>query len=401
VCKNTERLLISDAQVELLTRRAISNCVNLISVTWTRDGTLKSYLLETLSALPALRELEFNGHDAGQYDPALLLRFRRLEKLSVIMPSTAVAQSLVPWMQSSGHHLRHLTLICKSTNVITDDLMKSIVPSLVSLQQLHLTGCPRLTHQGVLPFLYGTQFGLEALSLEGLSRGFDMSIFSRRITADSLLTKLKSITLTLPHTAFSCWATDVVSMLTTSQLESFHVYGTSYSHETSTGDIDIFFKRIVDYHRFRLRRFSMHRLQASVEAISDICERCPSLMELFVVLNRTDVMSTATGLHLARQLRVLHINFFTSSVVHEAEDITDEEPSMGTGDPLVALPILPEADALKLVRRCSSWLRTFGCNTRVWKVESVVEGDPLSITRKLARYDSRDIPDQFLVVRTS
>ena len=177
----------------------------------------------------------------------------------------------------------------------------------------------------------------------------------------------------------------------------------------------------------------MHRMAANLSAIRDICGRCTRLEELFVVIDGSDVvygsraahlfllrqliiscawqLSRSTGLELARQLRVLHINFPANSLqLQEGEENHDASPVPAEDsdeDGERAPPILPESDVLKLVRRCSPWLRTFGCNTRVWKVETVVlqDGDgadkTLRTERRLARYDSPDIPEQFLVVRTS
>lgn len=83
-------------------------------------------------------------------------------------------------------------------------------------------------------------------------------------------------------------------------------------------------------------------------------------------------LSRSTGLELARQLRVLHINFPANSLQlqqgEENHDAPVEDDCDSDEDSERSLPILPESDALMLVRRCSPWLRTFGCNTRVWKV---------------------------------
>lgn len=153
----------------------------------------------------------------------------------------------------------------------------------------------------------------------------------------------------------------------------------------------------------------MHRMAANLSAIRDICGRCTRLEELFVVIDHSDVLSRSTGLELARQLRVLHINFPANSLQlqqgEENHDAPVEDDCDSDEDSERSLPILPESDALVLVRRCSPWLRTFGCNTRVWKVETMVLHDGadqvLGTERRLARYDSPDIPEQFLVVRTS
>src|SRR6266542_1517301 len=69
---------------------ALQLCTNLRSCIWTRDGTLTSDILQALSSCPELRELEINGHSDGIYDHTLLLRFRNLNKLSIIMPCETV-----------------------------------------------------------------------------------------------------------------------------------------------------------------------------------------------------------------------------------------------------------------------------------------------------------------------
>lgn len=392
----------------------LANCVNLISFSWTRDGTLRSCHLENLAQLPCVKELEFNGHDAGWYDARVLQKLTTLEKITVIMPSSTVARTLVPWMQVSVNALRSLTIICKSSTVITDDLLGSIVPSLGSLQSLHLTGCIRVTHQGVLPIIRGSTNGLGSIGLEGLSPRFDMAALTSGVAQGSSLRSLTSITLTLPILAligisFRTWATNVNEMLSSSPLESFHIYGAFNTRTYSLLDVDTLFRSIVDNHAPRLRRFSMHRMAANLSAIRDICGRCTRLEELFVVIDHSDVLSRSTGLELARQLRVLHINFPANSLQlqqgEENHDAPVEDDCDSDEESERSLPILPESDALMLVRRCSPWLRTFGCNTRVWKVETMVLHDGadqvLGTERRLARYDSPDIPEQFLVVRTS
>ncbi|KAG6380226.1 hypothetical protein JVT61DRAFT_8318 [Boletus reticuloceps] len=51
-----------------LCTEGIRNCVHLRSCTWTRDGSLHSCVLESLSSCPQLRELEINGNDS-EYSP--------------------------------------------------------------------------------------------------------------------------------------------------------------------------------------------------------------------------------------------------------------------------------------------------------------------------------------------
>lgn len=96
-----------------LTVLGLKNCVNLRSVTWTREGSLTSAIMSVLASLPALDRLEINGHDSGNYDPNILTQFTHLTQLSVIMPSAAIVGQLHPWFQLQRVQLTHLTFICK------------------------------------------------------------------------------------------------------------------------------------------------------------------------------------------------------------------------------------------------------------------------------------------------
>lgn len=93
----------------------LRNCVNLKSCVWTRDGSLSTAILDTLQGLPHLAELEINGHSAGYYDPATLLRFRKLEKITLILPRGDIMDLLPTWTMLTGHSLRHLTLIWEAS----------------------------------------------------------------------------------------------------------------------------------------------------------------------------------------------------------------------------------------------------------------------------------------------
>lgn len=95
--------------------RGIRNCVNLMSCTWTRDGSLSTEILESLQHLPRLVELEINGHSPNQYQAVILTNFKALRKVSLIMPSSQVLEILPEWICATAHTLEHLTLICKAS----------------------------------------------------------------------------------------------------------------------------------------------------------------------------------------------------------------------------------------------------------------------------------------------
>ena len=98
------------AQISL---RAISNCTNLQSCTWTRDGTLSTEILTALSQAEHLTELEINGRNEGCYDQRVLRSFTRLHKMTLIMPSSSMAAMMPHWTANGFSSLRHLTLICR------------------------------------------------------------------------------------------------------------------------------------------------------------------------------------------------------------------------------------------------------------------------------------------------
>lgn len=118
----------------------LHNCINLRSFAWTRDGTITSQILETLSSCSIIHELEINGHSDRRYDPQLLLRFKNLVKVSIIMPSSGMVNRLEDWVVLNQRSLRSLSLICKvwilfflancrlmitkESTLITDDLLE-------------------------------------------------------------------------------------------------------------------------------------------------------------------------------------------------------------------------------------------------------------------------------------
>lgn len=86
------------------------------------------------------------------------------------------------------------------------------------------------------------------------------------------------------------WNEAVLQLLSASPLERFHV--SSLGGEVG-GDLDEeFCASIVAAHGERLRRFSVHRLRASLESVRVICRRCPNLQQLFIVMDHGDMVGT-------------------------------------------------------------------------------------------------------------
>ncbi|KAL4253257.1 hypothetical protein ABKN59_004757 [Abortiporus biennis] len=391
LCKNYvairdfPRALLRGQRDELLQvcLRGIRNCMNLRICTWTRDGSLSEDILEALQQLPLLSELEMNGHNQGQYRAIELIKFNHLQKISLIMPSSPVVTIMPRWMQITGSTLRHLSLICKSSPLINDSLLAEIAPNLVNLEQLYIVGCPKATHDGVRVIVEASQKGLVSLGMEGISPTFDMEHFAKECHAKQTLTRLRSITLTVPITSQSttAWMRHVELLLSSSSLQHFHIstVGGEVSQEFDTK----FCERIVRVHGNTLRRVSVHRLRMSIEAIDLICRLCPHLQQLFIVLNHDNLELLKPCLLHTRELRVLHIN----------RPLSSNE----------TVPMVSAEKALTVVNACASELYQIGFNTRVWQVEREIgtnSDGTLRIERKLGPYELPQIPEQFLVVRT-
>lgn len=112
---------------------------------------------------------------------------------------------------------------------------------------------------------------------------------SELCSASQALRHLKSVTLTVETRSQRSWTRDVVGLLAHSPLEYFHV--SSLGGELNAAGLDDqFCHDIVTAHGERLRRFSVHRLRMSVESVRMICSRCPHIEQLFVVLDRADLV---------------------------------------------------------------------------------------------------------------
>ena len=109
------------------------------------------------------------------------------------------------------------------------------------------------------------------------------------------LRRLQSVTLTVETRQAKpehSWTQGVVALLASSPLEFFHV--SSLGGELHAGGLDDqFCADIVAAHGARLRRFSVHRLRMGPATVRDVCARCPRLEQLFVVLDRSDLVSPA------------------------------------------------------------------------------------------------------------
>ncbi|KAF9460431.1 hypothetical protein BDZ94DRAFT_1169804 [Collybia nuda] len=360
----------------------IHNCLNLQACTWTRDGSLSSSILGALQKCNSLRDLEINGHSDGNYDPDLLCQFTRLARISLIMPNSAVADRLCRWIETTNN-LQSLTLLCKASPIITDKILESLAPSLVNLRDLFLTGCPKVTHRGVWAILSTNSAGIVNLGLEGLSTNFDMGFLADNCNKSSALALLRSITLTVhQQLSLETWMSDVLKLLSSAPLEKFQIYSSGAFFESPS--TDHFWFQLVRSHGQRLVRFSVHRMLISLDAINAICVGCIVLEQLFVVVEPSSLQGLGVCLGKAHTLRSVHINYPLEA------------------DPDV-VPVLAASEALAIIKLCKPTLTQFGCNARVWQVGRTIEIDHCGALRaqsRLSPYESPDIPESFLVVRT-
>ncbi|EKM56957.1 uncharacterized protein PHACADRAFT_208126 [Phanerochaete carnosa HHB-10118-sp] len=377
-------------QLMTLSLQAIRSCVNLRSCTLTRDGSLSNDIILTLQQAQHLAELEINGHNFFYFKPGLLPDFKHLRKISLIMPSPEVLNILSIWVQNTAPTLQHLTLLCQSSNAVTDELLETLSEYMVNLEYLYLVGCPKVTHVGVWAIISKSEVGLRGLGLEDVSPSFDIHRLSELCAVSQSLRRLKSITLTVESrssTSQSPWTWGVTSLLAASPLEFFHVSSLGGDLKAAGLD-DRFCHNIVAAHGERLRRFSVHRLRMSLDAVRDICARCPKLEQLFVVLDRTDLNELGLCLSVAKSLRAVHVN----------RPIGPESDSE-------SIPVVPRELVLSILRQSGlPALKQIGFNTRVNQVERlprVNENGEVEMELQLGPYESPEIPEQFLVVRTS
>ncbi|KAL5520814.1 hypothetical protein ACEPAF_2817 [Sanghuangporus sanghuang] len=437
----------------------LANCVNLTSCTWTRDGTLKEDILEALSRCPSLQAIEINGRHAHNYDPELLLRFARLRRISVIMPTAEVVHALPGCFQRNLETLQELTIICKFTSVVSDAWLQEMAPSLSGLEKLHLAGCPKITQKGLIHLLRENVPGITDLALEGLSPSFDMKEFAA--SSSRSLTKLSSITLTAPISgATQSWLSSVEALLFhSSALGKFHLYATGDRvksiYDLNTG----FIRSIADRHRESLTRFAVLRLPMDLSSLDYLVENANRLEELFVTMRRQELLQLGPVVAQSQTLRTLHVTIalnpmttratsFASSVgfgrsdayaianlpfspynLDGDDDDEEEDEEEGSGGLLVerrepdsrfaasgqrgTQNPLPNMDELEeLATQFGERLAQFGVQTRVWQVERIFNSDceeskgggneegSNKLRVRLAPYESPDVPEVFLVART-
>ncbi|KAI6122130.1 hypothetical protein EV401DRAFT_2056560 [Pisolithus croceorrhizus] len=285
--------------------RAIRQCTNLKSCTWTKDGSLHSELLESLLDCQQLGSW-INGNSAD------------LRKISLIMPSV---QIICKAWNNTSYLQQTLNKCVQASTHVTDGLLESLSPNLAELECLHILD-PKVTHKGIGALVSANRSGLFAINLEHLSLSFDMSVFRTLCHRTQAFRRLRTITLTVPaHTSMLDWARDVYDLVSSAPLEAFQLYSTD---------------KMVTGHGSRLKRISVHRIRVNL-ATPTICSQCPRLEQLFVETERRDLTLTVsfseTGnggivVSLARNLRSTHNLPLGKKGAHGAHLVPRENPEI-------------------------------------------------------------------------
>ncbi|KAJ7770320.1 hypothetical protein B0H14DRAFT_3509328 [Mycena olivaceomarginata] len=379
---------LGGGDLEELVLAALKNCVNLRTCTWTRDGALNSAVLRVLQASDTLAELEINGHSDGHYDASVLEGFVHLRRMSLIMPSADVLPSL--------------TLICKTSPLITDNVLEALAPNLVHLEQFSLTDCLRVTHRGISAILSHNAAGLRALALEGLAPKFTSPRSPH--TAPPPPPSSRACTAS-PSACTPPSGSHMVSLssrtrpCSRSSSCTIQLYAPDplFLHPTAAAD----WRALVDAHGPRLTR---------------------------VGASDGDQPARGGGLLLAPSSRISALAGWDSPMTQDALAACPRAPtsslpctSTSPRPPLsspesstspsdrefgvymqidVEVPVILKApDALAIVRRYPPMIALFRCNARVWQVERKVRRTDTG-ELSLGYYESPDVPEQFLVVRT-
>jgi hypothetical protein len=121
-----------------------------------------------------------------------------------------------------------------------------------------------------------------------------MANFSHRCAESGALTRLRFITLTVhQQLPLDIWTNNVLDLLRLAPLENFQIYSTDAFFESPS--TNHFWSQLVTMHGHHLKRFSVHRMLISLDAIDDICRRCTSLEQFFLVLEPGSLVNYFKG----------------------------------------------------------------------------------------------------------
>jgi hypothetical protein len=121
-----------------------------------------------------------------------------------------------------------------------------------------------------------------------------MSRFREVSLRSNALSFLASITLTMPPfdgLNLESWLLDVRELVRLSPLQKLHIYA---AENTLVYIPDWFPAAIAEDHHSRLNRFSVHRAGISPASVALLCRRCTYLEQLFIVVERSNLVSAKT-----------------------------------------------------------------------------------------------------------
>lgn len=194
---------------------------------------------------------------------------------------------------------------------MTDAVLESLAPHLKHLEHFHIAGCPKITHRGVWAIISANATGIVGLGLEGVSQTFvcttsvcnldeqiltiyscqDMIEFGEQCRRHDALAHLRSVTLTLPiHGVTNEWLTAVEFLLWASPLELFQLYTSGGQTHLSQPLDPQFVRNLCARHGERLLRFAVLRLRISMDILGVICTCCINLEQLFVAVEKSDLV---------------------------------------------------------------------------------------------------------------
>ncbi|KZV96618.1 hypothetical protein EXIGLDRAFT_833463 [Exidia glandulosa HHB12029] len=390
------------SEVEDLCSKSLANLVNLRSCSWTRDGSFSNSVIEALARMDTLRGLEFNGHSGIEYSPRMLLSLRHLTKVSIIMPDRETAMILPEWLDILAPSLRSLSLICKSSGLITDSMLRPVAHRLTQLDTLHLTGCTRISAACVEELLAASAEGISSLRLEGLHYAFDLQYLAaaseRSHFRPPLLRNLRALTITF----ISYHDSPIVS------LPAIQII---ISHAPLLSELNLhppppatrarlpgsFIQHLVQTRGGQLRKLAINRVLLGRAELAAVCDGLQGLEQLYITLLDPDMAYIADELRKLPRLWAVHLNFpFALDAAGVLGMSNDDEVEDDNED------IAAYERAYTHVAKACTALCEFGVQNRVWQVERACYRDEAGDWRtdvRLGRRENPSVAEQFLVMR--
>ncbi|KAK6906564.1 hypothetical protein L486_07821 [Kwoniella mangroviensis CBS 10435] len=294
-------------------QKAMGEMDNLESLVWTRDRSINPSLFERIADLSHLRSLEISGHSYRYYDPTLLGTMPALEDLRIMMPDPNLKSKLVDVVRSLAARpiggLRGLGIICQSSSLIDDAILKTIASDLNKLKRLTLWGCTRVTTDGVFSILQTAGDEVEELSLDALTHSGLMDL-SNSPSLPRLRTL--SLSITVPHQdhkemGHTISFFELPILPSCPSLESLHFTLSASQLFLPLGAYQQFHEQI--QHPEKIRKLSLINSVIATDTFEFILEEYKSLEELYISVNsKTTIIDSQGLIENGQGLEILHVN---------------------------------------------------------------------------------------------